>query len=205
MKAKSVVFVVFMCVSLSSCSFFGGLFNKKTAPVDTNTAIHNHMDKVKSEAMKIKNAEIQQVTDAKGLDAIKVTFDSGILFDSGESELAASSKASLSDLAEVLMNNRICDVAIQGHTDDVGFRGMTAEQSIQKNMDLSMDRASAVAQYLQSKGVSMEQIIAIEGLGPSSPIASNSTEAGRRQNRRVEIFLYASQAMINAAEAGKLK
>ena len=82
---------------------------------------------------------------------------------------------------------------------------MTAEQSVQKNMDLSMDRASAVAQYLQSKGVSMEQIIAIEGLGPSSPIASNSTEAGRRQNRRVEIFLYASQAMINAAEAGKLK
>ena len=205
MKAKSVVFVVFMCVSLSSCSFFEGLFNKKTAPVDTNTAIHNHMDKVKSEAMKIKNAEIQQITDAKGLDAIKVTFDSGILFDSGESELAASSKASLSDLAEVLMNNRICDVAIQGHTDDVGFRGMTSEQSIQKNMDLSMDRASAVAQYLQSKGVSMEQIIAIEGLGPSSPIASNSTEAGRRQNRRVEIFLYASQAMINAAEAGKLK
>ena len=204
MKAKSVVFVVFMCVSLSSCSFFEGLFNKKS-PVDTNTAIHNHMDKVKSEAMKIKNAEIQQITDAKGLDAIKVTFDSGILFDSGESELAASSKASLSDLAEVLMNNRICDVAIQGHTDDVGFRGMTAEQSVQKNMDLSMDRASAVAQYLQSKGVSMEQIIAIEGLGPSSPIASNSTEAGRRQNRRVEIFLYASQAMINAAEAGKLK
>ena len=194
-----------MCVSLSSCSFFEGLFNKKTTPVDTNTAIHNHMDKVKSEAMKIKNAEIQQITDAKGLDAIKVTFDSGILFDSGESELAASSKASLSELAEVLMNNRICDVAIQGHTDDVGFRGMTAEQSVRKNMDLSMDRASAVAQYLQSKGVSMEQIIAVEGLGPSSPVASNSTEAGRRQNRRVEIFLYASQAMINAAEAGKLK
>ena len=202
MKAKSVVFALFMCVSLSSCSFFEGLFNKKTAPVDTNTAIHNHMDKVKSEAMKIKNAEIQQITDAKGLDAIKV---SGILFDSGESELAASSKASLSELAEVLMNNRICDVAIQGHTDDVGFRGMTAEQSVRKNMDLSMDRASAVAQYLQSKGVSMEQIIAVEGLGPSSPVASNSTEAGRRQNRRVEIFLYASQAMINAAEAGKLK
>lgn len=205
MKAKSLVFVAFICVSLTSCSFFEGLFNKKAAPVDTSTAIHNHMDKVKSEAMKIKNAEIQQITDAKGLDAIKVTFDSGILFDSGESELAASSKASLSDLADVLMNNRICDVAIQGHTDDVGFRGMTAEQSVQKNMDLSMDRAAAVAQYLQSKGVSMDQIIAVEGLGPSNPVASNSTEAGRRQNRRVEIFLYASQAMINAAEAGKLK
>ena len=209
MKGKGFVLAFSMCLLLSSCAFFEGLFKKKEAPapprVETETAIRNHMDKVKSEAMKIKNADIQQLKDAKGLDAIKVTFNSGILFATGESSLTESSKESLNDLAEVLNNNSICDVAILGYTDNVAFRGFTAEQSIQKNKDLSLERASAVASYLQIKGVSINQIKAIEGMGAENPVASNDTEAGRRQNRRVEIFLYASQAMIDAAAAGTLE
>ena len=98
-----------------------------------------------------------------------------------------------------------CDVAIQGHTDNVGFKGKTAAQSVEMNKALSLDRAASVSTYLQSLGVSAAQIKAVDGLGQDSPIASNDTEAGRQQNRRVEIYMYASQDMINAAEAGTLQ
>lgn len=210
MKAKVSILALCMCMMLSSCSFLEGLFKKKqapapAAPVATTVVIRNHMDKVKSEALKIKNAEIEQVTDANGYDAIKVTFNSGILFATGQSNLSETSQESLRGLAEVLMNNSICDVAILGFTDNMPFRGLTEEQSIEKNKELSTDRASAVAAYLQQLGVSIDQIKNIQGMGADDPVASNDTEEGRRQNRRVEIYLYASEAMINAAEAGTLE
>ena len=67
-----------------------------------------------------------------------------------------------------------------------------------------MDRAAAVSSYLLSLGVNSSQIKSVEGFGQENPVASNDTEAGRKQNRRVEIYLYASQQMINDAEAGTL-
>ena len=59
--------------------------------------------------------------------------------------------------------------------------------------------------YLQSCGVSTSQFKNIAGKGSSEPVADNSTQAGRTQNRRVEVYLYASQAMVDAANAGTLK
>ena len=171
----------------------------------TGALIGKHMDKVKAEAEQVKNAEVSEVTDANGLDAVKVTFDSGILFATGKSALTATSKESLRELATVLKNNPTCDVAIQGHTDNVGFKGKTAAQSVELNKTLSLDRASSVSSYLQSLGVSASQIKDVQGFGQDSPVASNDTEAGRAQNRRVEVYLYASQEMINAAEAGTLQ
>jgi outer membrane protein OmpA-like peptidoglycan-associated protein len=171
----------------------------------TGALIGKHMDKVKAEAEQVRNAEVQEITDANGLDAVKVTFDSGILFATGKADLTAASKTSLSQLAGVLKKNADCDVAIQGHTDNVGFRGKSAAQSVELNKALSLDRAAAVSSYLQSLGVSTSQIKEVQGLGQESPVASNDTEAGRAQNRRVEVYLYASQEMINAAEAGTLQ
>ncbi len=170
----------------------------------TGAIIGKHMDKVRAEAEQVRNAEVQEVTDANGLEAVKVTFDSGIFFATGQSTLTPSSKVSLSELAGVLKNNPTCDVAIQGYTDNVPFRGYTAEQSVEKNKALSVDRAAAVSSYLLSLGVNSSQIKSVEGFGQENPVASNDTEAGRKQNRRVEIYLYASQQMINDAEAGTL-
>jgi outer membrane protein OmpA-like peptidoglycan-associated protein len=139
------------------------------------------------------------------LKAVKVSFDSGILFNTGKSDLQASAKQALSDFAGVLKTYNDTDVAIQGYTDNQGWRNSTAEQSYQKNKDLSLKRAQSVSNYLTSQGVSYGQIKSCDGFGEENPVADNSTAAGQQQNRRVEVYMYASEAMIKAAEAGTLQ
>ena len=160
--------------------------------------------KAKKEAEAVKNAQVQQVTDANGLQAVKVTFDSGILFGTGSSTLAATAKTSLQQFSQVLKNNSDCDVAIHGYTDNQGWKNSTPDQSALKNQSLSVDRATAVSSYLQSLGVPTSQIKSVNGFGQDNPVADNSTAAGQAQNRRVEIIMYASQKMIQAAENGTL-
>jgi outer membrane protein OmpA-like peptidoglycan-associated protein len=155
------------------------------------------MDKVKKEAEAVKNAQVESVTDANGLQAVKLTFDSGILFATNKSDLNANSKAALNQCATLLKNNADCDIAIFGHTDNTGSDAI--------NNPLSVKRAKAVETYLKGQGVSATQIRTVDGQGSTNPVADNSTAAGRQQNRRVEIYMYASQAMIQAAEAGTLK
>ena len=158
----------------------------------TGALIGKHMDKVKAQAQAVQ--------------AVKVTFDSGILFNTGSSTLSNTAKSSLTQFANnVLKVNTDCDVAIQGYTDKAGWKNSTAEQSVQKNQALSEQRANAVSNYLKSLGVSSNQIRSVAGFGEANPVADNSTAAGKAQNRRVEVYLYASQAMIQAAEAGTLQ
>ena len=169
--------------------------------VGAGAIIGKKMDKAKKEAEAIQNAQVEEVKDSNGLDAVKVTFDSGILFSTGKSTLTSSSKTSLQELASVLKNNSDCDVAIQGYTDNQGWKNSTAEQSAQKNQALSLDRATAVSSYLQALSVPVSQIKSVEGFGQSNPVADNSTKAGQAQNRRVEVYMYASQKMIQDAKA----
>lgn len=171
----------------------------------TGALIGRHMDKVKAQAEAVKNAQVESVTDANGLQAVKLTFDSGILFASGKSDLTASSKAALDQCATLLKNNTDCDIAIYGHTDNQGWKNSTAEQSAQKNLVLSQQRAKSVQTYLLAQGVNSSQLRTVDGQGQTNPVADNSTAAGQQQNRRVEIYMYASESMIKAAEAGTLK
>lgn len=166
--------------------------------------IGKKMDKAKAEAEAVQNAQVESVTDANGLQAVKVTFDSGILFQTGKADLSATAKTSLQQFSQVLKNNTACDVAIQGYTDNTGWKNSTAAQSAEKNKALSLDRATSVSSYLQALGVSAAQIKSVEGLGEANPVADNSTAAGKEQNRRVEVYMYASQEMIKAAENGTL-
>ena len=157
--------------------------------------IGKHMDKVKAEAEAVKNAQVSTVTDANGLTAVKVTFDSGILFQTNKYALNASAKNDLAQFAQVLKNNADCEVAIQGYTDATGNDGI--------NLPLSQNRANAVSTYLKSCGVTSSQIKSVEGLGSANPVVN--TIAACAQNRRVEVYMYASQAMVNAANNGTLK
>lgn len=155
--------------------------------------IGKKMDKVKQQAQAVKDAKVEEVTDANGLQAVKVTFDSGILFATSKADLNSAAKTSLAKFATVLKNNTGCDVSIYGHTDNTGNDGI--------NQPLSVNRAKSVANYLKSCGVNDSQIKSVEGQGSSNPVADNSTAEGRQQNRRVEVYMYASQDMIKAAQA----
>jgi outer membrane protein OmpA-like peptidoglycan-associated protein len=85
--------------------------------------------------------------------------------------------------------------AIYGHTDNVG--------SAQANQKVSNQRAESVQSYLLTKGIAKDRMTA-EGLSFNFPVAENDTEAGRAQNRRVEIFITANEEMVKEAEAGTL-
>ena len=161
----------------------------------TGALIGKKMDKAAAEAKQIEGAQVEQITDNNGLQAVKVTFDSGILFTTGNANLSAAAKSALSN------QNRDMDVSIYGYTDNQGWKNSTAAQSQQKNLNLSQERAQSVSSYLLSCGVSTNQIKSVQGMGESDPVASNDTAAGREQNRRVEVYMYASEQMIKDAQA----
>ena len=163
--------------------------------------IGKKMDKAKKEAEAVQNAQVEAVTDANGLEAVKVTFDSGILFATGSSTLSSTAMTSLFQFANVLKSNADCDVAVQGYTDNAGWKNSTAAQSQQKNLELSQQRAQSVTNYLLSQGVSPTQIRSTMGFGEANPVADNATAAGKAQNRRVEVYMYASQKMIQEAQS----
>lgn len=167
--------------------------------------IGKHMDKVKAQAAAdLEKAKVEEITDANGLKAVKVTFDAGLLFASGKSDLAAASKTELNNFANVLKENTLCSVAIQGYSDNDPWKGATAEQSKQKNIDLSQQRADAVKSYLNGQGVTNSQIKASTGFGEANPVVANDTPANKALNRRVEVYLYASEQMVEAANNGTL-
>jgi outer membrane protein OmpA-like peptidoglycan-associated protein len=164
--------------------------------VGAGALIGKHMDKVKAKAAAVDNAQVTEITDANGLQGVKVSFGD-ILFDTAKYNLKANAKNSLNQLASLLLTEPNVLIDIQGHTDSTG--------SDRVNDPLSQNRAQAVAQYLVSQGVSQAQFKNVSGFGSHNPIADNSTATGRAQNRRVEIYMYASQAMIDAANAGTLQ
>ncbi len=102
----------------------------------------------------------------------------------------------MAKFAGVLKSNTDCEVAIQGYTDATGNDGI--------NLPLSQKRADAVYSYLSSCGVTRSQVKTVEWIGLYSNPVVNTT-AACAQNRRVEVYLYASQAMVNAANNGTLK
>ena len=159
--------------------------------------IGRHMDKVAEQARQVENAKVEEVTDKNGFKAVKVTFDSGILFATNKADLNVASMNDLSKFSSVLKNNADCHVDVYGHTDSTGNDGI--------NIPLSYKRAQSVQTYLLSCGVPASQFQKVEGKGSSAPVADNATADGRKLNRRVEVYLYASQTMLDAANNGSLK
>lgn len=156
----------------------------------TGVIIGKKMDKKAAEAAKIEGAQVEKVTDTNGLAAVKVTFESGILFGFNSSALSNTSKSSLSELARILREDNTTDIAIIGHTDKVG--------TYDANIKVSKDRAYAVENYLQSCGVTTSQFKEVQGVGYSQYDDSMTAS----QNRRVDVYMYASEQMIKNAEAG---
>ncbi|MBQ0045133.1 MAG: OmpA family protein [Bacteroidales bacterium] len=154
------------------------------------------MDKKAKELEEVAGAEVETVTDVNGLEAIKVTFDSGILFATNSATLSNESKTSLKDFATKMADLEDTDITIWGHTDNTG--------TYEVNQRVSNNRASSVQKYLNSCGIANERMTA-EGKSYDMPVADNGTVEGRAQNRRVEIYISANSDMVKAAENGEIK
>lgn len=155
--------------------------------------IGNKMDRQQKELQQqlADNAKVEETTDANGLQAIKVTFDSGILFPTNGTTLSEGAVSDLAKFATSLNEHPGTNVQIYGFTDNTG--------SLAVNERVANGRAQAVLRCLVNDGVSPTRITA-EGIPMADYVASNDTPAGRAQNRRVEIYITASKQMIQEAE-----
>lgn len=157
--------------------------------------IGKKMDKQKKELEATLPPETTVETINNG-EALKVTFDSGILFATNSSTLGDASKSALRNFATSLKANADTDIKIVGYTDNTG--------NVDYNQTLSEKRAKSVFDYLMLQGVSSDRMV-YEGKGVHDPVASNDTPAGRALNRRVEIIILANQKMIQEAQQGTLR
>jgi outer membrane protein OmpA-like peptidoglycan-associated protein len=106
-----------------------------------------------------------------------------IFFDTGESELKKESLAELQRVVTMLQSKSSMKIQVMGHTDNVGEKA--------NNKKLSQDRANSVMTFLVQQGIAKERLSAV-GFGDSKPIAPNTTEVGKRKNRRVEFKITSS-------------
>ncbi len=124
-------------------------------------------------------------------EGIKITFDSGILFAVGKSDLQGEARTNLTNLATILNKYADTEVLIEGHTDATG--------SDESNLTLSRNRAQSVANYLEAQQVTATRFT-IMGYGESQPVATNDSAEGRQANRRVELAIMANDKLKKAAE-----
>ncbi|KAF1857598.1 hypothetical protein Lal_00014608 [Lupinus albus] len=153
--------------------------------------IGNKMDKQAKDIKEaLPGAQVERVGEG-----IKITLSENMVnFAFNSAELTSSAKTNLDKLATVLINNPDTNINIYGHTDNKG--------TAQVNQKISENRANSVKNYLISKGIASSRMITM-GRGFSEPIASNDTDAGRAQNRRVEFAITANEEMIKDAQQGQ--
>ena len=132
----------------------------------------------------VEEAVMEQKVEFTAMELAKALNDTGsvalhnILFDTGKATLKAESAAALAPVGELLKSDPALKVEIQGHTDNVGQAAA--------NLRLSQDRATAVKAYLVQTFSIPAARLTTAGFGDTKPVAPN-TEAGRAQNRRVEL------------------
>ncbi len=163
--------------------------------------IGNKMDKAKK-AAEAANAKAEVIENSDGTQYVKATFDSGLLFNTGASTLSTSAIASINKfITQLTAEDNTYNLAICGFTDNQGWKNCTTEQSQAKNLTLSQQRADAVKDRIVSAGYPSSRLVSVKGYGEENPVADNSTAAGQKENRRVEVYILPSTEMINAANS----
>ena len=152
--------------------------------------------KMDKQAQEIEN-EIPGVEVERVDDAIVLTFEdgSGVYFDTNKYDINSDSQTTLNKLNGIFQEYRDTNILVVGHTDSTG--------SEEYNMTLSKNRAYAVSDYLNNKGV-INSRITTNWFGETQPIYDNSTASGRAKNRRVNIVVVPNEQMKKEAiqEAG---
>jgi outer membrane protein OmpA-like peptidoglycan-associated protein len=158
----------------------------------TGAVIGHRMDKQAEERKKVLgDEEVRRVGEG-----IVIDFKEKVLFGFDRSDLGANAATNLDKLINVLNKYPDTDIKILGHTDNKG--------TDEYNQGLSERRAISVSGYLKNHGITSGRI-STKGMGENDPIASNDTEEGRSQNRRVEFVITANEKMKADAkkEAGQ--
>ena len=154
--------------------------------------IGHYMDKQAEEMQRdLKDAKIERIGEG-----IKITFNSGILFETNKSTLQPAARTNIEKLATILNKYPDTNVLVEGHTDSDGAEDY--------NKKLSESRADAVASYSKGLGVQGSRITTV-GYGETQPVTSNDTAAGKQQNRRVEIAVFANDKLKDAAAKNQLE
>lgn len=154
----------------------------------TGAVIGRKMDKqAKQIENEVPGAKVERVGEG-----IVVEFADKVLFGFDRSDLNASAETNLDKLSNILKEYPDTNIEIQGHTDSKGADSY--------NLNLSEKRAQSVATYLRGRGISSGRV-RTKGYGETAPVASNDTEDGRSQNRRVDFLITANEKM--KAEASK--
>jgi len=149
--------------------------------------IGHYMDEQAEEMERdLEGAKIERIGEG-----IKITFDSGLLFDVDKAAVKPKSKESLTNLAVILNKYDDTEILLEGHTDATGTE--------EHNLELSRLRAQSVSNYLAEHEVKVTRFT-IMGYGEDQPVAGNDTAEGRAQNRRVEVAIYANDDLKKVAE-----
>jgi outer membrane protein OmpA-like peptidoglycan-associated protein len=129
-------------------------------------------------------------------EGIVINFKEKVLFGFDQSDLNPSAQSSLNKLTNILLKYPDTNIEVIGHTDNKGTNSY--------NQDLSQRRSAAVSAYLANHNVNSTRL-SVKGMGESDPVATNDTEDGRAQNRRVEFVITANEKMKADAkrEAGQ--
>ena len=133
-----------------------------------------------------KEEEIDVKQEERGL---VINLSSKVLFDIGKSNLKEDAEKSLGEVAAILRVYPKNQVSIEGHTDSSGIE--------KKNVELSVERAQSVFDFFIEQGIARDRIH-VSGFGSQKPVASNSTEKGKEQNRRVEIVILKTESVEGA-------
>lgn len=213
---KALIVIIVAAVTLAGCAgmsnqgkgtaigaaagaVVGGLVSNNIGAVLLGAAIGGaagnligkKMDKqAKQLRQAVPTAEVQRVGEG-----INMTFDSGLMFSINSSTLNDAYKDDLAAAAAVLKSYPDTNILVEGHTDDTGSDAI--------NVPLSQKRAETVQSFLVSQGVAPSRL-QTKWFGSSQPKFPNDSEANRAKNRRVELAIYANDAMVADAKAGTL-
>jgi len=193
-------FLIFFALTFTGCSFIiqpGRLSDaRKIEELSQKVDELSEARKILEERLagEIQDKQVKLKMAEKGL---VITFVADVLFDSGKSKLREEANSSLDKVARVL-NENVADlkVGIEGHTDNepIKFSGWKS------NWELSTERALSVLHYLSEKEGVAPARLSVLGYGEYSPVADNSTKAGKQLNRRVEIVIFPKVTKVKDSE-----
>jgi chemotaxis protein MotB len=160
-----------------------------SAAILTGCVSKSDYDKVVAENQQLKQQVSMQSTQIDRLrGAIRYTVNSDLLFPSGSYQMSPRGQVIIARLAQKLAPFQESKIVVLGYTDDMPIGQDLQRQGITTNQQLSEKRAQNVMEYMISQGVKPD-LVEAKGMGEADPVASNDTEQGRSQNRRVELTL----------------